>query len=118
MTVKPKDFETSLKKLEETVKELEEGELTLEQSLERLDPDGQGAARLEIQGGVAAMEYEIPRVQDAILDEEDGQVCIRVATEGEKPQRLAPDALLGGLGDRFVRQRCGRGTLPEVGVPA
>ena len=37
MTVKPKDFETSLKKLEEVVKELEEGELTLEQSLERYE---------------------------------------------------------------------------------
>jgi exodeoxyribonuclease VII small subunit len=37
MTVKPKDFETSLKKLEEIVKELEEGELTLEQSLERYE---------------------------------------------------------------------------------
>jgi exodeoxyribonuclease VII small subunit len=37
MTVKPKDFETSLKKLEEIVRELEEGELTLEQSLERYE---------------------------------------------------------------------------------
>ena len=37
MTVKPKDFETSLKKLEEIVKELEEGELSLEQSLERYE---------------------------------------------------------------------------------
>jgi exodeoxyribonuclease VII small subunit len=37
MTVKPKDFETSLKKLEEIVKELEEGDLTLEQSLERYE---------------------------------------------------------------------------------
>lgn len=37
MTIKPKDFETSLKKLEEIVKELEEGELTLEQSLERYE---------------------------------------------------------------------------------
>ena len=37
MTMKPKDFETSLKKLEEIVKELEEGELTLEQSLERYE---------------------------------------------------------------------------------
>lgn len=37
MTLKPKDFETSLKKLEEIVKELEEGELTLEQSLERYE---------------------------------------------------------------------------------
>jgi exodeoxyribonuclease VII small subunit len=37
MTVKPKDFETSLKKLEEVVKELEEGELTLEQSLARYE---------------------------------------------------------------------------------
>jgi exodeoxyribonuclease VII small subunit len=35
--MKPKDFETSLKKLEEIVKELEEGELTLEQSLERYE---------------------------------------------------------------------------------
>ncbi len=34
MTVKPKDFETALKKLEEIVKELEEGELSLEKSLE------------------------------------------------------------------------------------
>jgi exodeoxyribonuclease VII small subunit len=37
MNVKPKDFETSLKKLEELVKELEEGDLTLEQSLERYE---------------------------------------------------------------------------------
>jgi exodeoxyribonuclease VII small subunit len=37
MTVKPKDFETSLKNLEEIVKELEEGDLTLEQSLERYE---------------------------------------------------------------------------------
>lgn len=37
MTMKPKDFETSLKKLEEIVKDLEEGELTLEQSLERYE---------------------------------------------------------------------------------
>ncbi len=37
MNMKPKDFETSLKKLEEIVKELEEGELTLEQSLERYE---------------------------------------------------------------------------------
>ncbi len=37
MTMKPKDFETSLKKLEEIVKELEEGELTLEQSLDRYE---------------------------------------------------------------------------------
>jgi exodeoxyribonuclease VII small subunit len=33
MTLKPKDFETALKNLEEIVKELEEGELTLEKSL-------------------------------------------------------------------------------------
>ncbi len=44
MTIKPKDFETSLKKLEEIVKELEEGELTLEQSLERYEK-GIGLAR-------------------------------------------------------------------------
>ena len=44
MTVKPKDFETSLKKLEEIVKELEEGELSLEQSLERYEK-GVGLAR-------------------------------------------------------------------------
>jgi exodeoxyribonuclease VII small subunit len=44
MTMKPKDFETSLKKLEEIVKELEEGELTLEQSLERYEK-GIGLAR-------------------------------------------------------------------------
>jgi len=37
MTIKPKDFETALKKLEEIVKELEEGELTLEKSLERYE---------------------------------------------------------------------------------
>ena len=37
MTLKPKDFETSLKKLEEIVKELEEGELTLENSLEHYE---------------------------------------------------------------------------------
>ena len=37
MTVKPKDFETSLKKLEGIVKELEQGELTLEQSLQRYE---------------------------------------------------------------------------------
>jgi exodeoxyribonuclease VII small subunit len=37
MTLKPKDFETALKKLEEIVKELEEGELTLEKSLERYE---------------------------------------------------------------------------------
>jgi exodeoxyribonuclease VII small subunit len=37
MTVKPKDFETALKKLEEIVKELEEGELSLEKSLERYE---------------------------------------------------------------------------------
>ena len=37
MTLKPKDFETSLKKLEEIVKELEEGELTLEKSLEHYE---------------------------------------------------------------------------------
>ena len=44
MTMKPKDFETSLKRLEEIVKELEEGELTLEQSLERYEK-GIGLAR-------------------------------------------------------------------------
>ncbi len=37
MTVKPKDFETALKKLEEIVKDLEEGELSLEKSLERYE---------------------------------------------------------------------------------
>ena len=37
MTIKPKDFESALKKLEEIVKELEEGELTLEKSLERYE---------------------------------------------------------------------------------
>jgi len=37
MTLKPKDFETSLKKLEEIVKELEEGDLTLEKSLEHYE---------------------------------------------------------------------------------
>jgi len=37
MTIKPKDFETALKRLEEIVKELEEGELTLEKSLERYE---------------------------------------------------------------------------------
>jgi len=44
MTLNPKDFETSLKKLEEIVKELEDGELTLEQSLERYEK-GIGLAR-------------------------------------------------------------------------
>ncbi len=44
MTVKPKDFETSLKKLEQIVKELEDGDLTLEQSLERYEK-GIGLAR-------------------------------------------------------------------------
>jgi len=37
MTIKPKDFESALKNLEEIVKELEEGELTLEKSLERYE---------------------------------------------------------------------------------
>jgi exodeoxyribonuclease VII small subunit len=37
MTLKPKDFETSLKKLEEIVKELEEGDLSLEKSLEHYE---------------------------------------------------------------------------------
>ena len=37
MIIKPKDFESALKKLEEIVKELEEGELTLEKSLERYE---------------------------------------------------------------------------------
>ena len=37
MTIKPKDFESALKKLEEIVKELEEGELSLEKSLERYE---------------------------------------------------------------------------------
>jgi exodeoxyribonuclease VII small subunit len=37
MTIKPKDFESALKKLEEIVKELEEGELTLEKSLEQYE---------------------------------------------------------------------------------
>jgi exodeoxyribonuclease VII small subunit len=37
MTIKPKDFESALKRLEEIVKELEEGELTLEKSLERYE---------------------------------------------------------------------------------
>jgi exodeoxyribonuclease VII small subunit len=37
MTIKPKDFESALKGLEEIVKELEEGELTLEKSLERYE---------------------------------------------------------------------------------
>jgi exodeoxyribonuclease VII small subunit len=37
MTVKPKDFESALKKLEEIVKELEEADLSLEQSLERYE---------------------------------------------------------------------------------
>jgi len=37
MTLKPKDFESALKKLEEIVKELEEADLSLEQSLERYE---------------------------------------------------------------------------------
>lgn len=37
MTVTPKDFESALKQLEAIVKELEDGELTLEQSLERYE---------------------------------------------------------------------------------
>ena len=37
MSIKPKDFESALKNLEEIVKELEEGELTLEKSLERYE---------------------------------------------------------------------------------
>ncbi|HLE20630.1 MAG TPA: exodeoxyribonuclease VII small subunit [Vicinamibacteria bacterium] len=44
MTLKPKDFESALKKLEEIVKELEEGELTLEKSLERYE-EGVALAR-------------------------------------------------------------------------
>ncbi len=42
--ISPKDFETSLKKLEDIVKELEEGELSLEQSLKRYE-QGVGLAR-------------------------------------------------------------------------
>jgi exodeoxyribonuclease VII small subunit len=37
MSVKPKDFEAALKRLEEIVKELEGGELSLEASLERYE---------------------------------------------------------------------------------
>lgn len=37
MTLKPKDFESALKRLEEIVKELEEADLSLEQSLERYE---------------------------------------------------------------------------------
>jgi exodeoxyribonuclease VII small subunit len=37
MSVKPKDFESALKRLEEIVKELEAGDLSLEQSLERYE---------------------------------------------------------------------------------
>jgi exodeoxyribonuclease VII small subunit len=37
MSEKPKDFESALKQLEAIVKELEDGDLTLEQSLERYE---------------------------------------------------------------------------------
>jgi exodeoxyribonuclease VII small subunit len=72
MTIKPKDFETALKKLEEIVKELEEGELTLEKSLERYE---QGV--------------RLARFCNAKLNEAEARIEMLQKTESGEPARDA-----------------------------
>ncbi|MFQ5790439.1 MAG: exodeoxyribonuclease VII small subunit [Acidobacteriota bacterium] len=72
MTVKPKDFETALKKLEEIVKELEEGDLTLEKSLERYEE------------GV-----RLARFCNAKLDEAEKRIAVLQKDEDGEPRRDA-----------------------------
>jgi exodeoxyribonuclease VII small subunit len=72
MTIKPKDFETALKRLEEIVKELEEGELTLEKSLERYE-----------------LGVRLARFCNAKLDEAEARIEMLQKDESGEPIRDA-----------------------------
>jgi exodeoxyribonuclease VII small subunit len=75
MNEKPKDFESALKQLEAIVKELEDGDLTLEQSLERYE-QGVRLARF-----CTAKLEEAERRIEILQKREDGEV--KRDTQGE-----------------------------------
>jgi len=77
MTTKPKDFETALKRLEEIVKELEAGELTLEQSLERYE-----------------LGIRMARFCQAKLDEAEKRIEMLQKNEEGEPRRDASGQIL------------------------
>ncbi len=87
-TAKPKTFETSLEELERIVRELEQGELTLEKSLELFEQGvklsrecqerlSQAERRIEIlmrdnQGRAAVRPFD-PESETSAVDDDDSQ---------------------------------------------
>jgi exodeoxyribonuclease VII small subunit len=83
---KPQDFEGALKRLEEIVKELEAGDLSLEQSLERYE-QGVGLARF-----CRAKLHEAERKIATLHKDDSGEV--RLDASGQPlltPLELEPD---------------------------
>jgi exodeoxyribonuclease VII small subunit len=77
MTLKPKDFESSLKKLEVIVKELEEADLSLEQSLEHYEK------------GVS-----LARFCNSKLEEAEKRIAMLQKTADGEPQKDADGAVV------------------------
>lgn len=77
MTLKPKDFESSLKELEEIVKELEGADLSLEESLERYEK------------GVS-----LARFCNTKLEEAEKRIAVLQKTADGEPQRDSDGAVV------------------------
>ena len=78
MEEKPKTFEASLQKLEQIVTKLEEGDLSLEESLELFE-DGVKLSR-ECQGKLDQAERRI----EILLKDQDGNLTLKPIEEREQ----------------------------------
>ena len=76
-TAKPKNFETSLEELERIVRELEQGELTLEKSLELFE-QGVKLSR-ECQDRLSQAERRI----EILMRDNQGRAAVRPFDQGE-----------------------------------
>lgn len=78
MEEKPKTFEVSLQKLEQIVTKLEEGDLSLEESLELFE-DGVKLSR-ECQGKLDQAERRI----EILLKDQDGNLTLKPIEESDQ----------------------------------
>jgi len=78
MAEKPKTFEASLQKLEQIVTKLEEGDLSLEESLELFE-DGVKLSR-ECQGKLDQAERRI----EILLKDQDGNLTLKPIEESDQ----------------------------------
>lgn len=78
MEEKPKTFEASLQKLEQIVTKLEEGDLSLEESLELFE-DGVKLSR-ECQGKLDQAERRI----EILLKDQDGNLTLKPIEESDQ----------------------------------